>query len=63
MSDVDDVYEKNLGALRELAAAGFAVVVFTPDELGSYDAADLESDLFSRGNDILADYRDDEDEE
>ncbi|UCV26743.1 hypothetical protein [Ferribacterium limneticum] len=40
-------------AIKELRAAGFAVVIFYPDEVGDADASNLEEILVQRGNELL----------
>lgn len=40
-------------ALSSLRARGFAVVVFTPDEMGETDPREIEAALVQCGNEIL----------
>jgi hypothetical protein len=45
-----DLVEKHQAALRELTDAGYAIVIFSPDELGNdIDPIDLESRLIEVG--------------
>lgn len=37
-------------AIQALRAQGYAVVIFSPDELGSHDPRDVEDDLTSHAN-------------
>jgi len=39
--------------IKELRHEGYAVVIFTPDEVGDADACNLEELLVQRGNDLL----------
>lgn len=45
-----DLVNKHVEALRELADAGYAVVIFSPDEMGDdVDPIDLENRLIELG--------------
>lgn len=48
-------YESFISACAEAASYGYAVVVFTPDELGDTDPHLLEQRLIEIGNQMLAD--------
>jgi hypothetical protein len=43
-------------ALREMKAEGYAVIVWTPDEMGDIDPEWIEDASISYGNEYLIDY-------
>jgi precorrin-6B methylase 1 len=50
----DNYVQKHLQALRELSDNGYAVVIFTPEEIGDdISPEDLEDYLISNGNDFI----------
>ena len=50
----EDLINKHLKALRELTYAGYAVVIFTPDEIGDdVDPIDLEHYLVGAGQNYI----------
>ena len=47
--------EVQYAAVRELRAAGYSVVVFTPDEVGEADPIKVAERLVELGNDVISD--------
>lgn len=55
--------DDDLRALRDLRSRGFAVVVWTPAEIGEADGGHLENIVIERGNEALEQWNQGEDEE
>jgi hypothetical protein len=54
-SQPEDVVKSNQKYLNELRLAGYAVVIFSPDELGTANAKSLEERLVELGNESISD--------
>lgn len=56
--DEDNILSpEELAVLRVLRARGWAVVVFSPDEVGDTDPEDVEGQMIAAGNDWLQEQR------
>ena len=53
----DILSPEEFAALRALRARGWAVAVFTPDEVGDTDPEDVENQMIAAGNDWLQEQR------
>lgn len=55
MTDSKLPHEQAFAYARQLRKHGYAVVVFTPSELGGADPARLENHLVEQGNEFISD--------
>jgi hypothetical protein len=53
----DILSPEELAVLRALRARGWAVAVFSPDEVGDTDPEDVENQMVAAGNDWLQEQR------
>jgi len=53
----DILSPEELAVLRALHARGWAVAVFSPDEVGDTDPEDVENQMVAAGNDWLQEQR------
>lgn len=53
----DTLSPEELAVLRALRARGWAVAVFTPEEVGDTDPEDVEAQMIEAGNDWLQEQR------
>ncbi|CAB4161659.1 hypothetical protein UFOVP761_15 [uncultured Caudovirales phage] len=56
MSD-DILSPEELAALHALRSRGWAVAIFTPEEVGDTDLEDVENQMIAAGNDWLQEQR------
>lgn len=55
MTESELPHDQAFAYARQLRKHGFAVVVFTPSELGGADPARLENHLVEQGNEFISD--------